>query len=75
LVRGASDGSHPGCHESAGGTVVVASGGLTGIEFAAEIAEQHPDMQVVLASGQEPGAMSDDGDLGRGLGCTRVWPA
>ena len=40
-----------------GATVVVAGGGLTGIESAAEIAEQHPDVQVVLLSRAEPGSM------------------
>lgn len=39
------------------GTVVVAGGGLTGIEAAAEIAEQHPGLDVVLLSRQEPGSM------------------
>jgi len=38
-------------------TVVVAGGGLTGIESAAEIAEQHPDADVVLLSRGEPGSM------------------
>ena len=37
--------------------VVVAGGGLTGIESAAEIAEQHPDADVVLLSRAEPGSM------------------
>jgi NADH:ubiquinone reductase (H+-translocating) len=40
-----------------GGTVVVAGGGLTGIESAAEIAEQHPELDVVLLSRQQPGSM------------------
>lgn len=40
-----------------GGTVVVAGGGLTGIESAAEIAEQHPGLDVVLLSRQVPGSM------------------
>jgi NADH dehydrogenase FAD-containing subunit len=39
------------------GTIVVAGGGLTGVESAAEIAEQHPELDVVLLSRQEPGAM------------------
>jgi len=39
------------------GTVVVAGGGLTGIESAAEIAEQHPELRVELLSRQEPGSM------------------
>jgi NADH:ubiquinone reductase (H+-translocating) len=38
-------------------TVVVAGGGLTGIESAAEIAEQHPGVDVVLLSRGEPGSM------------------
>jgi NADH dehydrogenase FAD-containing subunit len=38
-------------------TVVVAGAGLTGIESAAEIAEQHPDLDVVLLSRGEPGSM------------------
>lgn len=38
-------------------TVVVAGGGLTGIESAAEIAERHPDADVVLLSRDEPGSM------------------
>ncbi|WP_330331776.1 FAD-dependent oxidoreductase [Streptomyces sp. NBC_00536] len=39
-----------------GGTVVVGGSGLTGIEAAAEIAERHPELQVVLLGRQEPGA-------------------
>jgi NADH:ubiquinone reductase (H+-translocating) len=42
------------------GTVVVAGGGLTGIESAAEIAEQHPALDVVLLSRQTPGWMMGD---------------
>ena len=38
-------------------TVIVAGGGLTGVESAAEIAEQHPDTDVVLLSREEPGSM------------------
>ena len=38
-------------------TVVVAGGGLTGVESAAEIAERHPDADVVLLSRDEPGSM------------------
>ncbi|MGW1070210.1 sigma-70 family RNA polymerase sigma factor, partial [Streptomyces aureus] len=37
------------------GTVVVAGSGLTGVEAAAEIAEQHPDLQVLLLGRREPG--------------------
>ncbi|MFD4948714.1 NAD(P)/FAD-dependent oxidoreductase [Streptomyces sp. NPDC058239] len=38
------------------GTVVVGGSGLTGVESAAEIAEQHPELNVVLLGRQEPGA-------------------
>ncbi|MFH8935397.1 NAD(P)/FAD-dependent oxidoreductase [Streptomyces griseosporeus] len=38
------------------GTVVVAGSGLTGVESAAEIAERHPRLKVVLLGRQEPGA-------------------
>jgi NADH dehydrogenase FAD-containing subunit len=38
------------------GTVVVAGSGLTGIESAAEIAERHPELNVILLGRQEPGA-------------------
>ncbi|MFE2263139.1 NAD(P)/FAD-dependent oxidoreductase [Streptomyces griseosporeus] len=38
------------------GTVVVAGSGLTGVESAAEIAERHPRLNVVLLGRQEPGA-------------------
>jgi NADH dehydrogenase FAD-containing subunit len=38
------------------GTVAVCGGGLTGVEAAAEIAEQHPDLTVVLLGRQEPGS-------------------
>lgn len=38
------------------GTVVVAGSGLTGVESAAEIAERHPELNVVLAGRTEPGA-------------------
>ncbi|GAA3846819.1 FAD-dependent oxidoreductase [Sphaerisporangium flaviroseum] len=38
------------------GTVVVGGSGLTGIESAAEIAERHPELNVVLLGRQEPGA-------------------
>jgi len=41
----------------ADGIVVVAGGGLTGVESAAEIAEQHPELDVVLLSRQVPGSM------------------
>lgn len=41
-------------NQLAAGTVVVAGGGLTGIESAAEIAEQHPELDVVLLSRQTP---------------------
>lgn len=39
-----------------GGTVVVGGNGPTGIESAAEIAERHPELDVVLLGRQEPGA-------------------
>ncbi|SDI58814.1 NAD(P)/FAD-dependent oxidoreductase [Nonomuraea jiangxiensis] len=39
-----------------GGTVVVGGSGLTGVESAAEIAERHPELSVVLLGRQEPGA-------------------
>ncbi|MEO3759205.1 FAD-dependent oxidoreductase [Mycobacterium sp. B14F4] len=42
------------------GTVVVAGGGLTGVESAAEIAEQHPALDVVLLSRQVPGSMMSE---------------
>ncbi len=38
------------------GTVVVAGSGLTGVESAAEIAERHPELNVVLLGRTEPGA-------------------
>ncbi|OKI02355.1 pyridine nucleotide-disulfide oxidoreductase [Streptomyces sp. CB02923] len=38
------------------GTVVVGGSGLTGVETAAEIAEQHPELNVVLLGRAEPGA-------------------
>ncbi|WP_078865923.1 NAD(P)/FAD-dependent oxidoreductase [Streptomyces sp. NRRL S-1448] len=38
------------------GTMVVAGSGLTGVEAAAEIAERHPELNVVLLGRQEPGA-------------------
>ncbi|MEU5859600.1 MULTISPECIES: FAD-dependent oxidoreductase [unclassified Nonomuraea] len=38
------------------GTVVVSGSGLTGVESAAEIAERHPELDVVLLGRQEPGA-------------------
>ncbi|MET8982759.1 FAD-dependent oxidoreductase, partial [Streptomyces sp. NPDC004539] len=39
-----------------GGTVVVGGSGLTGVEAAAEIAERHPQLQIVLLGRAEPGA-------------------
>jgi NADH dehydrogenase FAD-containing subunit len=39
-----------------GGRVVVAGTGLTGVESAAEIAERHPELDVVLVGRSEPGA-------------------
>ncbi|OKI63997.1 NAD(P)/FAD-dependent oxidoreductase [Micromonospora sp. CB01531] len=38
------------------GTVVVGGSGLTGVESAAEIAERHPELNVVLLGRGEPGA-------------------
>ncbi|MFD7694649.1 NAD(P)/FAD-dependent oxidoreductase [Streptomyces sp. NPDC059805] len=38
------------------GTVVVVGSGLTGVESAAEVAERHPELNVVLLGRQEPGA-------------------
>lgn len=38
------------------GTVAVCGSGLTGVEAAAEIAEQHPALDVVLIGRQEPGS-------------------
>lgn len=38
------------------GTVVVVGSGLTGVESAAEIAERHPELNVVLVGRSEPGA-------------------
>lgn len=38
------------------GTVVVAGSGLTGVESAAEIAERHPELNVVLLGRDEPGS-------------------
>ena len=46
------------------GTVVVAGGGLTGIESAAEIAEQHPEPS--RGSAQQAAARIDDGRAGQG---------
>ncbi|MEU7833031.1 FAD-dependent oxidoreductase [Nonomuraea sp. NPDC049129] len=39
------------------GTVVVAGGGLTGVESATELAEAHPSLRVVLLSRGRPGSM------------------
>jgi NADH dehydrogenase FAD-containing subunit len=39
------------------GTVAVVGGGLTGVESAAEIAQQHPGLRVVLVTRGEPAAM------------------
>ncbi|MET7326792.1 FAD-dependent oxidoreductase [Nonomuraea sp. NPDC005650] len=41
----------------ASGTVVVAGGGLTGVESATEIAEAHPHLRVVLLTRGRPGSM------------------
>jgi NADH dehydrogenase FAD-containing subunit len=42
------------------GTVVVVGAGITGVESAAEIAQQHPGLRVVLATRGEPAAMMGD---------------
>ncbi|NGY58555.1 FAD-dependent oxidoreductase [Lentzea sp. NEAU-D13] len=42
---------------TAGDTVTVCGGGLTGVEAAAEIAEARPDLNVTLISTTEPGSM------------------
>ena len=39
---------------SADGTVVVAGSGLTGVESAAEIAEQHPELTSCCSAGRSP---------------------
>ncbi len=39
-----------------GGTVAVCGSGLTGVETATEIAEQHPELDVVLLGREEPGS-------------------
>ncbi len=44
-----------------GGTVTVVGNGLTGIETATEIAEQHPSLTVTLLGAGEPGASMGDG--------------
>ncbi|MFF7341774.1 NAD(P)/FAD-dependent oxidoreductase [Streptomyces sp. NPDC008163] len=51
---GGSEGD--GGRERGTGTVVVVGTGLTGVESAAEIAEQYPRLDVVLLGGEEPGA-------------------
>jgi NADH dehydrogenase FAD-containing subunit len=43
--------------ELGSGTVVVCGSGLTGVESAAEIAERHPELDVVLLGQQEAGAL------------------
>ncbi|MGW4802126.1 NAD(P)/FAD-dependent oxidoreductase, partial [Nonomuraea sp. NPDC004297] len=43
------------------GTVVVAGGGLTGVETAAELAESRPSLRVVLLTRGRPGAMMGAG--------------
>ncbi|GAA3559183.1 FAD-dependent oxidoreductase [Nonomuraea rosea] len=43
------------------GTVVVAGGGLTGVESATELAEAHPHLHVVLLTRGRPGAMMGPG--------------
>ncbi|MEY9876228.1 NADH dehydrogenase [Streptacidiphilus sp. MAP12-33] len=41
-----------------GGTVTVSGSGLTGVEAAAEIAESHPALRVVLLGREQPGSMT-----------------
>ncbi len=41
---------------SGSGTVAVCGSGLTGVEAAAELAGQHPELEVVLIGRQEPGS-------------------
>jgi NADH dehydrogenase len=54
-------------------TVVVAGGGLTGVESAAEIAERHPDADVVLLSRAEPGSLMGEKARARlHVGLTRL---
>ncbi|MCO5998883.1 NAD(P)/FAD-dependent oxidoreductase [Actinoallomurus rhizosphaericola] len=43
-----------------GGTVAVVGSGLTGVEAAAEIAESHPAVRVILLGHGEPGSMMGD---------------
>jgi NADH dehydrogenase len=43
--------------DESGGTVTVCGGGLTGIEAATEIAENHPNLTVSLVSKEQPGWM------------------
>ena len=43
------------------GTVVVAGGGLTGVESAAELAEARPHLRVVLLTRGRPGSMMGEG--------------
>lgn len=51
------DGAHAaGLAGSGGGTVAVCGSGLTGVEAASEIAETHPELDVVLLGRDEPGA-------------------
>ncbi|HEY1572632.1 MAG TPA: FAD-dependent oxidoreductase [Pseudonocardiaceae bacterium] len=44
-------------HKLGRGTIAVCGSGLTGVERAAEIAEQHPHLDVVLLGQQEPGSV------------------
>jgi NADH dehydrogenase FAD-containing subunit len=71
-----------------GGTVAVAGGGLTGVEAATELAEQHPRLHVVLLTRGRPGAMMSPGarayldaamarlgiEVRAGAGVTKVLP-
>lgn len=49
-----------GLTAAGGGAVTVVGNGLTGVEAAAEIAEQHPSLTVTLLGAGEPGAMMGD---------------
>ena len=50
-----------GLTAAGGGTVAVVGNGLTGIETATEIAEQHPSLSVTLLGAGEPGAGMGEG--------------
>ncbi|MEV0228791.1 FAD-dependent oxidoreductase [Nonomuraea sp. NPDC050786] len=54
---GTLDAGAPKAGRLKAGTVVVAGGGLTGVESATEIAEAHPHLHVVLLTRGRPGSM------------------